>query len=164
MACIKGISTCETCGKSFEWRKHESQKPARFCNRKCTNKNFGIEGNANRLFWPKATEQEKFEKMKAQFLEKVEIKEGCWDWNGSTDKNGYAQLNGHNGKRFVPVKAHRLSYQIHKGEIPEGLCVCHTCDNPKCTNPEHLWLGTPKENTQDMLRKNRQRGSKLNVI
>ncbi len=51
--------------------------------------------------------------------------------------------------------AHRASYRIHKGEIPEGMLVCHTCDNKRCTNPEHLFLGTYKDNTQDMHKKKR---------
>lgn len=155
MACIKGKSICETCGKEFEWRKHDSQPPARFCNRKCTNKDFGIKGNSKRLFWPNATEDEKKERIKFLYEEKVIRKEGCWDWKGHFDKNGYSQVHGYNGKRYVPLKAHRVSYEIHKGEIPKGKVVCHSCDNPRCTNPDHLWIGTSKENSEDEVKKGR---------
>lgn len=158
MACVKGKSICETCGIEFDWRKHDSQPDRKFCTRKCTNKNFGVLGNKDRLFWPIATEVQKKEKLKIIYEEKVIKKEGCWDWDGYFDKNGYAQINGHNGKRFVPVKAHRISYEIHKGKIENKMLVLHRCDNPRCTNPEHLWLGTHKDNTQDMLNKNRQKG------
>ena len=73
---------------------------------------------------------------------------GCWVWTGWIDNWGYGYIPGHGG-------AHRVSYQIYKGRINKGLLVCHTCDNPKCVNPEHLWLGTTKENALDRQRKGR---------
>lgn len=151
MACVKGESICENCETKFSWLRHDSQPPARFCSRKCTNKDFGKKGNEKKLFWPVASEIEKKEKIKIYFYEKVIKKKGCWGWNGYVDKNGYTQI--HAGKTLV--KGHRVSYEIHKGEIPEGKLVCHSCDNPTCTNPDHLWLGTNIQNSQDAQLKKR---------
>ncbi len=86
---------------------------------------------------------------------------GCWNWNkGYRDKAGYGQLK-YRGK---VIGAHRASYLAFNGHIDPELYVCHSCDNPKCVNPEHLWQGTAKDNMQDCKAKGRladQRGKKL---
>lgn len=76
----------------------------------------------------------------------------CWEWHGACDQHGYGHINiGKNKKK----KTHRLSWEFANGPIPDGLCVLHTCDNPKCVKPEHLWLGTYKDNMQDCIAKGR---------
>ena len=82
--------------------------------------------------------------------------ESCWSWTGNKAL-GYGRIS--TGKKpYVLVLAHRLSWEIHnKQKIPEGMFVMHKCDNPECCNPDHLMIGTPKENTQDMIAKGRKR-------
>lgn len=106
--------------------------------------------------------------MKDRFMAKVEIQEnGCWLWQGAKGKKGYGMFSM--GPKYKPdgsrrntmVGAHRASYLLFKGEIPEhdsyhGLCVLHKCDNPACVNPDHLFLGTNEDNVHDMDAKGRR--------
>lgn len=85
-----------------------------------------------------------------RFLCKVKKTETCWEWIAS-NRHGYGQFC----INFKVLRAHRVSYELFKGRIPEGLYICHACDNRKCVNPEHLWLGTPTDNIQDMIKKGR---------
>lgn len=78
-------------------------------------------------------------------------KTGCWLWKGCVDGSGYGQVKD-KGRIW---KSHRYSFSIYVGDIPEGLCVLHTCDVPSCVNPEHLFLGTKADNTKDMIEKGR---------
>lgn len=75
----------------------------------------------------------------------------CWEWRGPKDKNGYGKIC-HGGKH---MRGHRVSYELHKGPIPPDKMVCHTCDNPSCVNPAHLFIGDSSSNMIDMVQKNR---------
>lgn len=91
-------------------------------------------------------------------LVKMGKSDECWIWVGSKTENGY----GHLTRDDRIILAHRYSWIIHNGPIPDGLHVLHTCDNRACINPNHLWLGTRKDNQQDMNRKGRGlKGKKL---
>lgn len=90
---------------------------------------------------------------KCRFLSYVVINEvGCWLWIGAKERKGYGRLCFENKKNAV---ASRVSYEIFKGTIPEGKYVCHSCDNPSCVKPAHLWIGTAQENASDMISKGR---------
>lgn len=79
---------------------------------------------------------------------------GCWIFMGATNKAGYGIVG--TGERGMPNdRAHRITYRHFYGDIPKKMFVCHSCDVPSCCNPDHLFLGTPKDNTRDMMRKQR---------
>jgi hypothetical protein len=76
---------------------------------------------------------------------------GCIEWTGSVDKDGY----GRTAVKARKVYVHRLAWELANGPIPDGLLVCHRCDNPTCINVAHLFLGTPRDNTRDAMQKGR---------
>jgi hypothetical protein len=90
-----------------------------------------------------------------RFNEKVNWSSGpCWEWMGSRDRrSGYGQISVA-GK---VLKAHRVSWELHRGPVPGSLCVLHACDNPRCVRPSHLFLGTQLENIADREAKGRNR-------
>ncbi len=85
--------------------------------------------------------------------------DGCWEWQAQRDKDGYGRIE-RVGRVF---RAHRAAYELAYGPIPDGLQVCHTCDNPPCIRPDHLFLGTSRDNWQDSIDKGRRTLPQRNV-
>lgn len=129
---------CEKCNQKFT----ANSKSQRFCSKLCSCRFVAL----NRK---KRTPS--FEQSVKFFWDNVVRGRGCWGWKGKRWGAGY-------GRIWVEGKScylHRFSYQLHFGEVPGNLYVCHTCDNPSCSNPNHLFLGTAQDNIDDMWRKGR---------
>lgn len=94
---------------------------------------------------------------RCRFMSYVKMYEDCWLWIGPLNRGGYGKFCFGNIKSDT---AHRVSYKIFKGDIPDGMFICHSCDVRNCVKPEHLWIGDHQENMLDMIEKGRQR-SKL---
>lgn len=94
-----------------------------------------------------------------RFWDKVNKTDGCWEWLGyfKTDKRfkGGKTYGFFSFGKNRNLRAHRVSWEIHFGEIPKGMCVCHHCDNPICVRPDHLFLGTMYDNNMDAVKKGR---------
>lgn len=121
---------CERCGETYKARKGKEIN-RHFCSNEC-----------------------KFGTPKQRLMARVVIKDGCWIFTGCKKGGGYGQF------KMGPKQmlAHRASWIIHNGEIPDGMCVLHNCIGTRdCVNPDHLRLGTHAENSQDMVNQGRQR-------
>lgn len=80
-----------------------------------------------------------------RFWRHVEKSDGCWEWTAKRLPSGYGVMTTDGAK----VYTHRFSWEMHNGPIPARMFVCHSCDNPSCVRPDHLWIGTALDNAQD---------------
>lgn len=94
-----------------------------------------------------------------RLLQKCNTSDGCWEWNSAKTPGGYGKLMFKRSHKY----AHRAMWEEVNGSIPEGMEVCHHCDNPGCVNPDHLFIATHLENMLDRDSKGRGKGSKLTV-
>ena len=97
--------------------------------------------------------------LKLDFIKNISSQDSCVIWPFKKDKDGYGWFSSNGQKR-----AHRVSYCVHKGIISDGLHVLHKCDNPSCVNPSHLFLGTHKQNMEDMIEKGRSHHLNMDYI
>lgn len=133
---------CARCGKPFSKRYRDSAAQwsnRQYCSALCSNRDKEVAP------------------LHLRFWDNVEVASGnkCWIWTGTRDSHGYEKLS-YGGRDYkADYKAHRMSYEMRFGPLADGSVVCHTCDNPSCVNPNHLFEGTQKDNTQDTSRKGR---------
>lgn len=137
----KGITTlpgCLECGQMVSPKEKPGRPEHKFCSPTC----------CTRWRW-----KQKFPTPADRFWSKVRkgSPSECWEWTRSIGTGGYGKF----GIDGVIEGAHRMAWTITNGPIPEGLFVCHSCDNRKCCNPAHLWLGTIQDNLRDMVQKRR---------
>ena len=96
--------------------------------------------------------------LSVRFWRHVAKTEGCWFWTGNKLLSGYGVMHvrGKDGSRDCQLRVHRLSYELHYGQIAEGMDVLHRCDNPACVRPDHLFVGSAGDNARDKVSKGRQ--------
>lgn len=136
--------TCEECGGTFLAHACYVRKGgARFCTRQCS-------------------AAAKREPLEERFWKRVDRSSDCWEWTGPLMWNGYGTMPVKAANGWRPVPAHRVAWGITHGSIPDGLHVCHHCDNRRCVRPDHLFLGTQQDNLTDMVVKGRSSAGERN--
>lgn len=134
------ITECPRCGKINEYKlsAFSNKEGLRYCSKTCAYASRNKIPISERVF---------------KYIIKGENETDCWKWTGAKTFNGYGRIRSECGKKTLTVS--RIIYEIFNGPILNKVCVLHSCDNPQCSNPKHLFLGTMKENTHDMIAKGR---------
>ena len=157
---IHQARTCEVCRASFLPKysvTREYWATRRFCSPDCSQRSSRGSSSKNK--------GRTFATLEERFWSKVTKgrPNACWEWQGARQVQGYGYLHAGAASSRRWEIAHRVAWTIHFGEVPEGLVVCHHCDNPPCCNPAHLFLGTRADNNRDRRDKGRSH-SKLNEV
>lgn len=140
---------CEYCEKAFKLKRKNSigRFCSSICNRKVLRKN---QIKKKQEFLAIESDDDRLKRLRSRYEKYLIKKDGCWDWS-ATKSSGYGVMM-FDGK---PMKAHRISWELYYGKIPEKMFILHKCDVRECSNPEHLFLGDNKINMQDMAQKGR---------
>lgn len=134
---MPGTRVCEQCGTTFEVTSKNASNALRFHSRLC--------------YW--AWKKGRRKALAERWSKHTGKGEGCWEWTAYRDKNGYGHMGGI--EPHTTILVHRASWEIHFGPIPPDTDVLHRCDNPPCSRPDHLFLGTALDNMQDASKKRR---------
>jgi hypothetical protein len=136
------IRTCASCGKPFRtYPSRVGDGKGRCCSVVCHGS--GRRADITERFWSK-----------------VDTSAECWIWTAAKRRDGYGMFQSETARNEV---AHRVAWRLTHGPIPDGMCICHHCDNPPCVRPDHLFLGTVADNNRDKTEKGRQSAGEKNA-
>ena len=153
---------CAICGGDF-YPRRDKYWEAKCCSVKCRCAFASREGTRKRNErWDNLTDKQKKEEMKKAFFKHVDKTDTCWVWRNANKGKGKLHYGSFTFRRKIYL-AHRLSWKLHNGDIPERMWILHKCDNPSCVNPDHLFLGTAMDNQRDKLAKGRCVVEKLTI-
>jgi hypothetical protein len=154
------IAQCELCTMDFVVLVSEQKRGnGRFCSKRCASK------------WSNREKPRNFRRipLETRFWAKVVKSDGCWLWTGcrsvkaGTGQLGYGQIRVGGMQSLRATTAHRVSWMLAHGPVPEGCDICHRCDNPACVRPDHLFLGSRQDNVKDMHGKKRWPASSIRL-
>ena len=144
---------CLHCKKPCMRKRSQNKPGPKYCGYECYQKVSGKRLREIKFVWIEATEEERKAHLSRYFERNVIKTDGCWDWKTKSDSRGYVRMSY--ARNHPRISAHVYSWKINFGEVPTSMYVCHKCDNPRCTKPDHLFLGTAKDNNRDCVKKDR---------